>query len=82
MHIYYAKIQNFCRSVLLQRDLDAGTIPMIDFKRTLGECKASLAQVNKVLALEPSHAYTYAVGKKAKALAAEIEDLIRLADFL
>ena len=71
------------RSVQLQRDLEAGQIPVTAFKTALiAECKKPLPDVIRVLELEQNGSYLQNMGTKASKLFREIEDIIRFADFL
>ena len=68
---------------LLQRDLEAGQIPVAVFKTALiAECKEPLPNVIRVLELEQNGSYLHTMEAKATKLYREIEDIIRFADFL
>lgn len=70
------------RSVLLQRDLDSGRIPVADFKTALiAECRKTLPDVTRVLEIEQG-SYLSKMAEKARKLQHEIDDIIRFADFL
>lgn len=71
------------RSILLQRDLEAGKIPASSFKVALiEECQKNMADVIRVLEFEQPGTYTQTQCIKAKKMLAEMNEIIKFADFL
>ena len=71
------------KSVLLQRDLEAGRIPASAFKEALiTECQQGLGDVIPVLEIEQPGTYCHSQALKAKKLLTEMNDVIRFVDFL
>lgn len=69
-------------TVLLQRDLDSGRVPIAGFKSALLQSRETLQHVVQVLAIEPPGTYLESLANKASTFINVISELVTFADFL